>query len=170
MDSLTADLLAARAGDRDALTAAIRASQADVWRLCAHLLGRDGADDATQDTYLRMVRALPAFRGEASGRTWLLSIARRACADEIRRRVRRRRRDRTEPAAAVADPFDRVLVDSLLASLGEPQRVAFVCTQVLGLSYEEAARVCDVPIGTIRSRVARARSALLGDLRAADAV
>src|SRR5262245_51412989 len=130
MDALTADLLAARAGDRRALTAAIAASQLDVWRLCAHLVGRDGADDATQDTYLRAVRALPSFRGEASGRTWLLAIARRACADEIRGRMRRRRRDRQERRVAVSDAFDRVLVDSLIASLDAPQREAFVCTQV----------------------------------------
>jgi RNA polymerase sigma-70 factor (ECF subfamily) len=170
MDDLTADLLAARAGDRRALTRAIAASQADVFRLCAHLVGRDGADDAAQDTYLRAVRALPAFRGEASGRTWLLSIARRACADEIRARVRHRRRDREQRRVVEADAFDRILVDSLIARLDVPQREAFVCTQVLGLSYEEAAGVCAVPVGTIRSRVARARATLLRELQAADAV
>ena len=112
MDQLTADLLAARAGDRSALTAAIRSSQADVWRLCAHLVGREDADDATQDTYLRAVRALPAFRGESAGRTWLLTIARHACADEIRRRMRRRRREQIDAGAPVGDAFDRVLVDT----------------------------------------------------------
>src|SRR5262245_215487 len=170
MDDLTADLLAARAGDRRALTTAIAASQADVWRLCAHLVGREGADDATQDTYMRAVRALPAFRGEATGRTWLLAIARRACADGIRRRVRRRRRDRDERSVVTSDAFDRVRVDGLIARLEGPQREAFVCTQVLGLSYEETAQICAVPIGTIRSRVARARASLVQELHAADAV
>jgi RNA polymerase sigma-70 factor (ECF subfamily) len=170
MDNLTADLLAARAGDRVALAGAIRASQADVWRFCAHLLDRESADDATQDTYLRAVKSLRGFRGDSSGRTWLLSIARRACADEIRRRVRRRRRERAADAEPVPEAADGVLLDALVGALDTDQRAAFVCTQVLGLSYEEAAGACGVPIGTIRSRVARARGTLIAQLRAADAV
>jgi RNA polymerase sigma-70 factor (ECF subfamily) len=170
MDGLTADLLAARAGDRIALAAAIGTSQTDVWRLCAHLVGREGADDVAQDTYLRAVRALPAFRGASSGRTWLLAIARRACADEIRRRVRHRRRERAAIGAAPVDPFGAVQIEHLVGRLDETQREAFVCTQVLGLSYDEAAAVCAVPVGTIRSRVARARARLIDELQAAEAV
>ena len=164
MDELTRLLLAARDGDRLALAAAIRESQGEVWRLAAHLVGTDDADDTTQDTYVRAWRALPAFRGDSSGRTWLLAIARRACADAVRRRVRQRRlalRIRTQAVAvetsAVGDTGTLHALDSLVASLEPERREAFVLTQVLGCSYEEAASICSVPIGTIRSRVARAR-------------
>ena len=173
MDELTRDLVAARDGDRLAFAAVVRHGQADVWRLCAHLVGRQDADDLTQDTFVRVVRALPAFRGDSSARTWLLSIARRACADAIRRNVRSRRRDALAGVRAdvtVADPGPRTEIEMLLADLDHDQRLAFVLTQLHGCSYAEAAVVCDVPIGTIRSRVARARAGLVDTLRAADAV
>ncbi|MGQ0823699.1 MAG: sigma-70 family RNA polymerase sigma factor [Actinomycetota bacterium] len=152
MEDLTGELLRAGRGDRVAFASAVRRSQAEVWRLCAHLVGRQDADDVTQDTYARVVRALPAFRGDSSGRTWLLSIARRACADVLRRRTRERRRDRAigqpEPAA---DPNAAVAVEALLVALAADQRVAFVLTQLHGLSYAEAAEIAGVPVGTIRS-------------------
>ena len=63
MDELTRLALAAAAGDRVALDRFVRATQADVWRLCAHLGDRDRADDLTQETYLRAFRSLPGFPG-----------------------------------------------------------------------------------------------------------
>jgi RNA polymerase sigma-70 factor (ECF subfamily) len=170
MDELTRDLLAARHGDRLAFAAAVRRSQADVWRFCAHLGGRDVADDLTQETYTRVARALPAFRGDASGRTWLLAIARRACADAIRRRVRERRRGVPErPEAAERDASGEIALTDLLEALDTDQRAAFVLTQLHGLSYQETASVCRVPVGTVRSRVARARAALVDAIQAAEA-
>src|SRR5437870_7446894 len=80
VDELTRLFLSARDGDRTALLHAIRTSQADVWRLAYHLVGPDDADDVTQDAFVRAWKALPAFRGESSARTWLLAITRRACA------------------------------------------------------------------------------------------
>ena len=164
MDRLTERWIAARDGDRLALSEAIRGSQAEVWRFVAHLVGRDHADDVAQDTYLRAWRALPAFRGDSSARTWLLAIARRAAADAIRREQRRRRRDRAAAdlvVSTVSDPAAHHATDALVAALGRDQREAFVLTQVLGLAYDEAAAVCDVPIGTIRS--GRTRSRVIGD-------
>src|ERR1051325_1909758 len=87
VDELTRLFLAARDGDRGALLHAVHSSQADVWRLASHLVGRDDADDVTQDVFVRAWKALPAFRGDSSARTWLLSITRRACADPVRRHV-----------------------------------------------------------------------------------
>jgi RNA polymerase sigma-70 factor (ECF subfamily) len=172
VDELTRLFLAARDGDRTALLHAIRASQADVWRLSAHLVGRDDADDVTQDAFVRAWKALPAFRGDSSARTWLLSITRRACADQVRRRVRRRRlasrlehRAALPGAATAVDPTDAHAVSALVDELPDDQRAAFVLTQVIGCSYEEAAAVCGVPIGTIRSRVARARGHLVDAVR-----
>ncbi len=170
MDELTQRLLEARDGDRASLTRAIRAAQPEVWRLCASLVGREHADDLAQETFLRAYRSLPRFRGESSGRTWLLSIARRVCADDLRAHRRRERRDarlgtpRVEPDHAGA-----TAVSALLDTLDEEQREAFALTQVIGCSYAEAAAICAVPVGTIRSRVARARTALVAAARRAAA-
>jgi len=173
VDELTRLFLAARDGDRTALLHAVRTSQADVWRLAYHLVGPDDADDVTQDAFMRAWKALPAFRGDSSARTWLLSITRRACADQVRRNVRRRRlAARLEQQAgalpgggATVDPSDAHAVSALVDELPRDQREAFVLTQVIGCSYAEAAAACGVPIGTIRSRVARARDQLVDSVR-----
>jgi RNA polymerase sigma-70 factor (ECF subfamily) len=162
VDDPTRWLLAARDGDATAAAAFIRATQADVWRLCRHLGDVAGADDLTQETYARAWRSLPSFRGDASARTWLLSIARRTAADAVRTATRRRRLDTLLPRPErVPDPAAGIAARALLAELPVEQRTAFVVTQLLGLSYDEAAGVCGCPVGTIRSRVARARDALV---------
>jgi RNA polymerase sigma-70 factor (ECF subfamily) len=175
VDELTRLLLAARSGDRVAFAAFVRTSQADVWRLAANLIEANAADDVTQDVYIRAWGALPAFRSEASARTWLLAIARRACADEIRRRSRRRRlRRRLELAyegdrETALDGAATHATTDLVDGLAPDRREAFVLTQVIGCSYEEAAAICSVPVGTIRSRVARARADLVEAIAAANA-
>jgi len=165
-DEVTRLALAAREGDRVAFAAFIRHTQGDVWRLCAHLVDRGSADDLTQETYLRAVGAIGRFRGDAAAKTWLLSIARRVCADAIRRRTRRRRalQRRGDDPVEAPERTGEVELDEVLAGLTPDRRAAFTLTQVLGLSYDEAAAVLDVPIGTIRSRVARARADLLAAL------
>src|SRR4051812_42360449 len=85
VDEVTALAVLARDGDQVALAAFVRRTQPQVWRLCAHLAGADVADDVTQDTYLRALGSLSRYRGDASATTWLLSIARRASADAVRR-------------------------------------------------------------------------------------
>jgi RNA polymerase sigma-70 factor (ECF subfamily) len=163
---LTRLALAAGRGDEEALASFIRQAQGDVWRLCAHLAGADRADDLTQETFLRAWRALPRFRAEAGARTWLLAIARNTAIDALRASARRPVTAALEPDAgpAVADPADLVTTSRLLATLEPDRRLALFLTQVLGLSYLEAAGVCGVPIGTIRSRVARARDDLASRL------
>ncbi len=161
MDELTTLAVAAGGGDRIALRALVRATQPEVWRLCAHLAGRDAADDLTQDVYLRAMRSLPSFRAESSVRTWLLGIARRAAADAVRSEQRRRRLLRVVPGLRSAPAAGAALeLELLVARLDDEPRAAFVLTQLLGLTYAEAAAVCRCPIGTIRSRVARARTSL----------
>ena len=168
MDELTPLLRAAQGGDRLALAGFIRRSQAEVWRLCAYLVDRQAADDLTQEVYLRAWTALPGWRGEASARTWLLAIARRTCAQAIRRH-RWPLLPPVEPAAddhpVVPDSEEVVLLHQLVAGLDPQRRAAFVLTQLLGLSYAEAAEICGCPVGTIRSRVARARADLTIQLR-----
>jgi RNA polymerase sigma-70 factor, ECF subfamily len=170
VDDLTSLAEAAmRPGDTAAMAAFIRASQREVWSLCAYLVDEASADDLTQETYLRVFRALPSFRGESSARTWLLSIARRVCMDELRRRSRRRRQENRMfslggQESAYPAETDEIEVEELLSHLPEDRRAAFVLTQITGLSYEDAARACDVPVGTIASRVARARTDLIAAL------
>ena len=170
-----ADLIAvARAagrGDGDALSELVTRTSRVVWRTCAALVDRGSADDLTQDTYLRAMRSLPSYRGDADPTRWLLTIARRVCAEEIRRRQSTRvvesrllaqwRPDHSDPNG-LADLSDG------LARLSVERREAFVLTAVAGLSYAEAAQVCGCPTGTIRSRVSRARSDLIELLHDAD--
>jgi RNA polymerase sigma-70 factor (ECF subfamily) len=170
--------LAARAaqGDPAAQAALIRETQTDVWRLCAHLADRQVAEDLVQETYLRALPALARFEGRSSLRTWLLSIARRVCADHLRSRKRRGLvliADDTDLAALERDvPADEVggtvAAQDVLDRLDPERREAFVLTQLIGLPYAEAAEVVGCPIGTIRSRVARARADLVEALQAAE--
>ncbi|GGM88293.1 RNA polymerase sigma factor [Lentzea pudingi] len=169
---MAASALAATAGDRDAVERFVRATQRDVWRLGAHLADVGVADDLTQDVYLRALRSLPGFEGRSSARTWLLSIARRTVVDHIRAAVVRpsiawsadhqlasETGQATEHARS-AGFEDVVELNVLLAGLAPERREALLLTQVLGLSYAEAAEVCGCPVGTMRSRVARAREDL----------
>ena len=173
MEALTRLALAAKSGDRRALDQLVEGSYEQVWRLCARLVDDRCADDLAQDTFIHAVSALPNFRGEASARTWLLTIARNTCIDELRTRRRRRRRDAALGAEllidgqVVEDVGQEVGVSDSLARLAPERREAFVLTQLLGLSYQEAAEVCSCPPGTIRSRVARARADLIDDLERA---
>ncbi|MCZ7376575.1 sigma-70 family RNA polymerase sigma factor [Micromonospora sp. WMMC250] len=165
-DQATEWALTARHGDPTAQAAFVRLTQAEVWRFAAALIGPDTADDLTQETYLRAFRALPAFEGRSSARTWLLGIARRACADHLRAVIRRRRLDERLTANAHTDrphpdPSGQLGATDLVRRLSAERRSAFVLTQLLGLSYAEAAAVEGVPVGTIRSRVARARDELV---------
>jgi RNA polymerase sigma-70 factor (ECF subfamily) len=163
-DDLTLAALQARAGDQAAAADFVRGSQGDVWRLCAHLGSRADADDLTQETYARAFGSLHRFAGRSSARTWLLSIARRVCADAIRYRRPTSPLPDIELAGRSSDPADTVSLRLVLDEIEPAFREAFVLTQVLGLSYPEAADVVGCPVGTIRSRVARARDALVNGL------
>ncbi|WP_280399507.1 sigma-70 family RNA polymerase sigma factor [Nocardia carnea] len=177
-DHLTALALAAGAGDRTALAEFVRCTQADVWRFVAHLTDVQSADDLTQETFLRAMGSLPRFAGRSTARTWLLSIARRAVIDRLRTASARprttggadwetaieQRRDRHD-----TDVGEEMVVADFLRHLPADRREAFVLTQILGLTYAEAAHAADCPVGTIRSRVARARETLVELWRGIDA-
>ncbi|MEU0151550.1 sigma-70 family RNA polymerase sigma factor [Micromonospora fulviviridis] len=162
-EQVTAWALAAGRGDQQALAAFVRATQHQTWRFLHHLLASSDTDDLVQETYLRALRSLPGFAGRSSARTWLFGIARRVAVDHVRSAARR---PRTTPLEEWEPPAsgrfeDEVVLGRLLLGLPPERREAFVATQVLGLSYAEAAQVCGCPVGTIRSRVARAREDLV---------
>jgi RNA polymerase sigma-70 factor (ECF subfamily) len=168
---LTRWALRAGRGDRAALEEFLRATQPHVWRFVAALDSPRTADDLTQETFVRVLGGLSRFRGESSARTWVLAIARRVVADHVRAICARPRTVSGvdwQAAAERATPAERlderVVLDDLVAALAEDRRSAFVLTQTLGLSYGDAAVVCGCPVGTIRSRVARAREDLMAAL------
>ncbi|MFF0147486.1 sigma-70 family RNA polymerase sigma factor [Amycolatopsis sulphurea] len=170
-ERITALALAGGRGDRAALERWVRETQADVWRFLAHRTSPAEADDLTQETYLRAFGSLPRFAARSSSRTWLLSIARRVVVDRIRARSARPRESATadwqhaaeeQSARSRAAGFeDLIELGLLLAGLDDDRREALVLTQFLGLSYAEAAEVSGCPVGTVRSRVSRAREDLL---------
>ncbi len=152
-------------------------TQQQTHRFLTYLVGFADAEDLTQETYLRAMKALPRYAERSSARTWLLAIARRVAADHIRHTVR--------SPACVPEPRwgeiaehgvreqsfrfeNEVVLQHLLHGLTPERREAFVATQVVGLTYEEAAELYDCPIGTIRSRVARARADLVDALQVQD--
>ncbi|MFE9726805.1 sigma-70 family RNA polymerase sigma factor [Streptomyces sp. NPDC005794] len=163
--------LATRNGDPGKADLFVRALHRDVWRYVAYLSADiEAADDLTQDVFLRAFISLPTFEGRSSARTWLLSIARRTVVDTYRRASSRPRladRRDWQSAAEQAQPSDLpgfeegVALMELLSSIPAERRDAFVLTQILGLPYAEAAEAVGCPIGTVRSRVARARSSLI---------
>ncbi|MEU6465360.1 sigma-70 family RNA polymerase sigma factor [Streptomyces sp. NPDC046976] len=176
--SATAWALAARGGDPDAADHFVRALHADVLRYVTYLSGDpQTAHDLTQDTFARAFGSLHRYEGRASARTWLLSIARRAVADSLRRAaVRPKIADTVDWQTAVEGTQPRglpgfddgIALLDLLETLPDERREAFLLTQVVGLSYEEAAGFAGCPVGTVRSRVSRARATLERVLREAE--
>ncbi len=159
-------MLFARDGDRSAFADIMRTSASEVARFVGHIAAGVDSEEVVQDTFIRLWRALPMFRQEASGRTFLFGIARRAAIDELRRMQRRRRiADVLHVVANHSDLSEVHAMDCLVDGLTPTRHEAFVLTQIVGLTYDEAAAMVGVPVGTIRSRVARARSDLATGLR-----
>jgi len=160
------------AGDAGAFTELVTRHERRVYGLCLRILGdREDAADATQDAFLVVVRKLEQFRGESAFSTWLHRVTVNVCYDHLRKTRRRPvlhrlDDDRPEPETGppVPDHADAVAVShdvaAALAEVPEGFRVALVLADVQDLPYEEIARVLDVPVGTVKSRVHRGRIAL----------
>jgi len=164
--------VAARDGDDRSLAELIRELQPKVWQMCVALGSPVDPADLSQETFVRMIRGLRGFRGESGVETWVLAIARRACADSIRRLQRQRRLVRRLSATYVEETSssaDSTLIFDMLARIPDERREAFVLTQIVGVDYETAAEIIGCSVGTIRSRVARARADLLEDHRRSEA-
>jgi RNA polymerase sigma-70 factor (ECF subfamily) len=155
---------AAAAGNQEAFEQIVREQQVHVWRFLRRLLGDPAlAEDVTQETFVRIYTRLDSFTFQAKFTTWMLQIARNAGIDALRGRERRARL-----AAAVESrhprpdisPDQRAELQAALDSLPVDLRTILLLVEVLGLRYGEAAAVLDLPVGTVRSRVFRARRRL----------
>ncbi|MGI5487892.1 sigma-70 family RNA polymerase sigma factor [Microtetraspora malaysiensis] len=176
-ERLTVLALAARAGAPADVEAFARAVYPDVLRFLVYLTDAQSAEDLTQETFVRVLGSLPRFAGRASARTWLRAIARRVVVDRIRTAAARpvianvpdwrAAAERSQPGGLPA-PDDTVALDALLTEVPRDRRDAFVLTQIMGLPYAEAAELMGCPVGTVRSRVARARGQLATSLLDAD--
>ena len=159
---------AARNGDRRATDELLREHRPRVAALCRRLMGNDAdADDATQEALLAIVRGLPRFDGRSSFSTWAYRVASNACLDELRRRGRRPAPadDAVLEAAVSQDPTGaagtRMDVEAALARLPFEFRTAVVLRDLAGFDYAEIAAILGIPPGTVRSRIARGRAALV---------
>jgi RNA polymerase sigma-70 factor (ECF subfamily) len=160
---------AAQAGDRRALDQLLRREQPRIHTLCRRMTGNDtDALDAAQDALIAIVRGLPRYDGRAAFSTWAYRVATNACLDELRRRKRRPvpvddTALSTRPSAA-ADVGEQVTqrsaLDDALATLSPEFRAPLVLRDVLGLDYHAIAETLEIPPGTVRSRIARARGQL----------
>ncbi|GAB4233655.1 MAG: sigma-70 family RNA polymerase sigma factor [Deltaproteobacteria bacterium] len=179
------DLLveAVRQGKPGAFEAIVRAHQARVYSFCARMLAdRDDALDASQEVFLSAWRNLDGFRGEAALSTWLLRIAANRCLNRIRKRRSLAEREAPwpeapggeddappfQPEGSAADRPDRFaenretgeILEEALSRLDPGSRWIVLLSDVEGFSYEEVAALAEVPVGTVKSRLHRARMAL----------
>ena len=165
---------AARDGDVAALDALLRRHHPRLLALCRRLTGDPtDAEDACQEALLALARGLPRFDGRSSFTTWAYRVTTNTCLDELRRRRRRpvpglgpaEDAPATAAVSRTGDPGDgvaaRLDVDSALAAIAPDFRAAVVLRDLCQLTYEEIAEVLEVPPGTVRSRIARGRAALL---------
>lgn len=172
-----------RGGDLQAFDALVERHQSRVFNVCYWMLGnRDEAADVSQDAFVRAFRSLANFRGDSAFGTWLHRIAVNAAIDAGQRRKRgpllytdlqlagEEERDDPEPdpdsrpnldpAHLVLREEKRVAVRNALASLPEHYRIVLILFDIEGYAYEEIAQTLDLPLGTVKSRISRARLSL----------
>lgn len=173
-----AELVAAAiTGDRDAFEALVRRHQTRIVNYAMAIVKYPAdAEDVAQETFIRAYRSLTRFRGDSSFKTWLYTIATNAARTGLERRIRRNRLedesldDEAAPLAAGDVPaggadaettlLQRESIDRALAALPPDLRIAVVLRDVEGLDYKEIAAATGAPIGTVESRIFRARRRL----------
>ena len=157
---------AAQEGDGHALDRLLRRHYDRLYALCRRLAGNEAdALDACQEALIALAKGLGRFDRRSAFTTWSYRVATNACLDELRRRARRPLAI-VPPDLPVSDDLAggaaaRIDVDAALAQLSTDYRVAVVLRDMAGLSYEEIAETLAIPVGTVRSRIARGRAALV---------
>lgn len=164
---------AAQAGDRAALEQLLRNHHDRIHGVCRRITGNEAdAADATQEALIAVVRGLHRFDGRSAFSTWVYRVATNASLDELRRRKRRplsvvRDDDRVDHEHSDPEseqPFDRIIdrdeVEAALLDVPDDFRIPVVLRDVADLDYQEIADTLDVPLGTVKSRIARGRGML----------
>lgn len=171
MDPDRALVDAAAAGSREAFDELVRRHQGAIVTLMRVLTsGRGEADDLAQEAFVRAWNGLRSFRGDSTFRTWLHRVAINVVRTSQSRQARflrlftRAAENSPEPESA-DEPVDaslarRQMIDRALATLPDELRVAVTLRDLQGLDYKEIAAALDVPIGTVESRIFRARQRL----------
>jgi RNA polymerase sigma-70 factor (ECF subfamily) len=185
-DTLLVDRV--KRGDQKAFEMLVVKYQRRIERLISRMVRDDAlVQDIAQETFIRAYRALPQFRGEAAFYTWLYRIAvntAKKALVELKRdpvvlesamagpddgeepsRAEHTLSDGETPDAVLASKEIAATVNAAIDALSEDLRQAIVLREIEGLSYEEIADVMNCPIGTVRSRIFRAREAIAGRLR-----
>jgi RNA polymerase sigma-70 factor (ECF subfamily) len=172
-----ATLARARRGDAAAWRALVERHQRPVFALLGRMLGvqRHLVEDVAQETFLRVFRALPKFDPNRAGRlsSWILTIATRLALDVLRRRpipvqdVRDHEQQRVRGTGPDRGVIGEVIARAV-ARLSPDHRAVLLLREVYGLDYDEIARALAVAIGTVRSRLARARAELRAALEEVD--
>ena len=166
-------------GDENAFYLLVKETEAAVYRYLFSLVGnREDALDLSQETYLKLWRTLRSFRGDCAPMTWLLRIAKNCALDHLRRKTKgtplplvTTDADGDEREIDLPDPDDspeqayareeaRQAVRDAILSLGEEQQAVLVLREFDGLSYDEIARRLSLEVGTVKSRLSRARNAV----------
>lgn len=166
-------MAAAQAGDRAALEVLLRRHLDRVATLCRRIAGNDAdGEDATQEALIAITRGLPRFDARSAFATWAYRVATNACLDELRRRRRRPEPLDVLPESRDAPSLDvdiatRVDIDAALARVPLDFRAPVVLRDLCALDYAEIAEVLDLPVGTVKSRIARGRAALVALLGSA---
>jgi RNA polymerase sigma-70 factor, ECF subfamily len=160
-----------RKGERAAFEALVEAAQHRIFGVAFRMLrNRAEAEDVAQEVFLRVHRSIAEFRGEAKLSTWLYGISARLCLNRLARADRRTRAATDElvdvPDAGV-DPMESLesaeltrALEVAIGELPEERRIIVVLRDVQGLAYEEIAAALGIELGTVRSRLHRARMEL----------
>jgi len=173
-----------QAGDNSSFDLLVKEHYTRVYNTALRMLGDpDSAADATQSAFVRAFRSLESFRGDSSFSTWLYRITANVCLDELRNRpdepvsltfvsgedeeLREHSipDSRMEPAARVARDERQRVVHEAIQQLSAEYRVVLVFYDLNGCSYKDTAQVLGIPVGTVKSRLNRARCALKEVLR-----
>ena len=171
----------AKAGDEEAFAALVQLYEKRVYHfILKSLRNPEDAFDISQETFLRIHRSLSLFRGQSSFSTWVFSIAHNLCIDFVRKQKRRGLHlpsvneddlemqnlsdARYDPVAAFEKREVVSEIDRALAAISPDLREIFLLREVAGLQYQEIADTLEIELGTVKSRIARARAALAKEL------
>lgn len=165
-------------GDREAFEHLVRLYENKVYTIAYRLMGNHAdASDLAQDAFIKIYQALPNFRGDSSFSTWIYHITVNVCRDELRKRQRRPTVSLDEPAGENNTTYEirssapgpeemldrsetQAMIQECLNNLSDDYRTILVMREIQELAYEEIAELLGCSLGTVKSRLSRARQAL----------